>query len=127
MSRTVVTPGGDVAVTCGATSPTTTRLTATRLLDGAELGGADLPSQGGPCLEFAVDPTGLTVVIEEASPSAAVLDLRTGETVSRLRAPLLDDSAARSVPVLVGSPDDLQLATWNDSRIALLTVEDLER
>jgi len=97
-------------------------LTALRLTDGGEIGRAEYPSAGGPCLEFAVDPAGQTVVQEEASPSAAILDLRTGKTVSRLRAPLLDDSAARAVPVLVGSADDLRLAVWNDSRVALLSV-----
>ena len=120
MSRIVVTPGGDVAVTCVATGQLSGRMAAIRIADGVELGRADLD---GPCLEFAVDPSGLTVVNEEGLSSASVLDLRTGETVSRVRAPLLDDVVrARPLPALVGSGDDLQLALWNESRVALLEV-----
>lgn len=115
----VVTPAGDVAVTCTQTGSQTSRLAAVRLTDGAELGHAE-PELG--CLKYAVDPTGLKVVQKTADASAVVLELGTGEVVSRVRAPRLDDVTSRVLPLLAGSGDDLHLVVWNESAIALLAV-----
>ena len=119
MNDIVVTAAGDVAVTCAVTGLGSQRLVALRLADGVELGRAETE---GSCTEIAADRSGLTVVQREGSASAAVLDLRTGETVSRVRAPILGESRARAVPVLAGSGDELRLAVWNESRVALLAV-----
>lgn len=118
-SRIVVTPTGDVAVTCAPTGRRTHRLAAVRLADGVELGQAEVDFS---CLEFAADPSGLMVVEKGSDSSGAVLDLQSGKIVSRVRAPLLSDSTSRVVPVLAGSGDDLHLVVWTKSGITLLAV-----
>jgi len=116
-SRIVVTSAGDVAVTCTPTGPRAYRLAAIRLADGVELGHA-VPELS--CLEIAVDSTGLMVVASSLA-SSAVLDLRTGETNSRVRAPVLG-ALSRVVPNLAGSGDQLRLVVWSDVGVTLLAV-----
>jgi WD40 repeat protein len=114
----VVTPNGDVVVTCDSTAPLKHRVAAIRLADGVELGQGETELGCG----FATDPSGLKVVEKAANSSGGVLDLRTGETVSRVRAPLLSEPDYQIVPILAGSGDGLQLVAWNESRVALLAV-----
>ncbi|HEV2071043.1 MAG TPA: WD40 repeat domain-containing protein, partial [Acidimicrobiales bacterium] len=118
-NEVVVTPSGDVAVTCVSAEYTHSRYTSIRLADGTELGHAESEL---PCPGFATDPSGLKVVEKGLYGSGAVLDLRTGKAVSRVRAPLLGDLSSRIVPILTGSGDDLHLVAWQKSRVALLAV-----